>query len=110
MKIKIIDNEFNGFLSDLDIVEAGIVANELRKIQNYSCFGQGTKSSVVEDILKHNGQFYDGDETQKRTRRFCVRSPKSMWFAYVPKPLDCWFQVSKTQYEYGIYLESVKNK
>jgi len=105
--IKIIDNEFNGFLESMDIVDAGISARELRGIQNYSSLGSGTKGSVVEKITERGGQFYTGREVQSGIGpmfRFSPRCPNSMWFAYVPLPEDCWYQVSKLQYEYGIYL------
>ncbi len=105
MSTKYATKEFRGFLDGKDIVDAGNCAKRLRQHYSIESFGPATEGRFVEHIAENGGSFYTG----QLIAPFSVRSPSDMYFCSVPNAgskgkKDSWHQISKTQFQYGVYL------
>lgn len=119
-KININDTEFYGFLNDVDIIDAGKITESLRKEAICKIHNDDTAASVVEEIVRRSGTFYDGIETKKlapwHPLYTDVYSAKYGYLDGETKPVNPelsdfdWCVLSPIQYMYGRYLtEKIKN-
>lgn len=114
-KININDTEFYGFLNSMDIIAAGKVTELLRNDPKCKIYENDTNASVVEEIVRRGGTFYDGIETKKFAPwdhpYTDVYSAKFGYLDGEPRPVNPnyaeydWCLLNPIQYMYGKYLQ-----
>lgn len=115
-KININDAEFYGFLNDMDIIAAGKTTEILRSEPKSKIYENDTNASVVEEIVRREGIFYNGIETKEfapwNNPYTDVYSAKFGYLENEPRPVNPnyaeydWCVLNPIQYMYGKYLQN----
>ena len=114
------DTEFYGFLNDLDVINAGKIAEILRSEADSEIYENDTQKNVVEEVVRRKGVIFTGLEAKKIAPWTIVHT--QFYFArfeYLEnetRPVDTafadydWVLLNGIQYRYAKYLKDKLEK